>query len=202
MLGLTVKSKPIHQDRQLLPTLAKATTNSSTRQKKSTSLPSITRTLPSGKTTKSQKKSLKPSVEVTEALTVVKELSVTEQAKALLSAPAEGGTCCGNIRIKFNHYNKEFPIHNGVLDWKFVDEVYSFSFVYRGNYRRDLIAMNVDANEQLTKKALRDDIGDYFLGLSTGINYRVDIEEDPVAGIGAEGLCLRQGPIQSGARKY
>ena len=46
-------------------------------------------------------------------------INVYEKAVSLLSSP-NGST--GSIRIKFNHYNKSFPIYNGVLKWCDVDK--------------------------------------------------------------------------------
>lgn len=125
---------------------------------------------------------------------------VTNRGRALhlLSLPAqvEGGKC-GHVRIRFNHYNKSFPIFNSVLKWEDVDNEYSFSFVYKGNYRRDLIrkGKNNDTKDDdgMGKKSLvlRDDAGDFFLDLLDGEELVVEIEEDAAAGIGGEGLRLR-----------
>jgi hypothetical protein len=145
----------------------------------------------------------------------VRQMSVVEEAEKLLAEvedPALQGT--GFVTIRFNHYNKPFPIHNGVLKWSCVDEEYCISFVYRGNFRRDLKQelsgdhRNVRVSETACR---RDENGIYFLGLVTTnaktaidstssdlpvrVTYRLDLEEDPVAGVGAEGLRLRQGPI-------
>ena len=46
---------------------------------------------------------------------------------------------CGLVRIRFNHYNKSFPIHNSILLWADVDNEYCISFVYRGNFQRNLL---------------------------------------------------------------
>ena len=149
----------------------------------------------------------------------------------------------GFIRIKFNHYNKEFPIKNSVLKWSDVDEIYCFSFIYRGNYRRDIQIIhnstgevlytsntNIDEDEEVLNRNSapntnntdsststtmkldppagiphieRDDLGIYFIGLRVNdsasvdsYHYRVDIEEDEIEGIGADGLDIREGPIR------
>lgn len=142
------------------------------------------------------------------------ELPIHEKAKLLLASPAmENSNCCGKVFIRFNHYNKPFPIHNGVLLWKSVDDEYSFSFVYKGAYRRDLIhignpssniniisrpviATTSDDKGNETKSYIqRDSAGDYFLGLENDQQYLVEIEEDPIAGVGAEGLRLTNKPL-------
>jgi hypothetical protein len=143
------------------------------------------------------------------------DLSIVEEAEELLAAPEQphlNGT--GFVKIRFNHYNKLFPIHNGVLKWADVDEDYCISFVFRGKYTRNLRqelggeGRNIQVSETDAK---RDEMGKYFLGLlasrargaisSNGddllVTYRLMLEEDPEAGIGAEGLRIREGPLSS-----
>lgn len=135
-----------------------------------------------------------------------KQLSIIEEAEQLLAKevdPTLNGT--GLIKVRFNHYNKTFPIHNGVLRWASVDEEYSISFVYRGNFKRDLRqelsgeGRNIKTSETNCR---RDENGIYFLGLTANadsdaepVTYSLWLEEDPVAGVGAEGLRLREGPL-------
>lgn len=171
-------------------------------------------------------------------------LNVLDRATLLLNTPTNEFEATnqnfdqnGIIRIKFNHYNKEFPIKNSVLKWSDVDEIYCFSFIYKGHYRRDIQIVHNSTGKVLytsnTDKTIlrempngavatespinmdvenpppgiphieRDDLGIYFLGLCVNdsasvdsYHYRVDIEEDPIAGIGAEGLEIREGPIR------
>jgi hypothetical protein len=135
-----------------------------------------------------------------------KPLTVTEEAEKLLAEkenPELNGT--GFIKVRFNHYNKSFPVHNGVLKWACVDSEYCISFVFRGNCRRDLQqelsgeGRNIQVSETNCR---RDELGVYFLGLVANnidslepVTYRLTLEEDPVAGVGAEGLRLRGGPL-------
>ena len=133
-----------------------------------------------------------------------KLLSTVEEAERLLAEdvnPSLKGT--GMIKVRFNHYNKTFPIHNGVLRWASVDEEYCISFVFRGNYTRDLRqelsgeGRNIKVCENNCR---RDENGIYFLGLTANsssdpVTYVLYLEEDPVAGVGAEGLRLRDGPL-------
>lgn len=74
----------------------------------------------------------------TTVIAVEKPPSVEELARLALDAPPKpesSGTCI----IAFNHYRKEFPVHNGVLKWKDVDAEYSFGYVYKGQYIRNLL---------------------------------------------------------------
>jgi hypothetical protein len=100
---------------------------------------------------------------------------------------------CGLAKVKFNHYNKSFPLHNGVMKWSDIDNEYCLSFVYRGNFRRDLIPKLLEPRPDV--KVRRDNFGVYFLEMSTFTEYTLEVEEDPLAGIGAEGLRIREGPI-------
>ena len=124
-----------------------------------------------------------------------KALTVAEDAAARLAkSPAENES--GKVLIKFNHYNKAFPVHNSVVKWADVDAEYALSFVYRGDFRRDLFETQkvMDWNKRVF--ARRDDAGSFFL-VKLGQNYTLDVEEDPVAGIGAEGLRLNDKPLRA-----
>lgn len=150
---------------------------------------------------------------------VLKPLSITQQAEAALAAAPEDNGTSGEVRLRFNHYNNTFRVHNGVLKWSDVDEEYCFSFVYRGNYIRRLAAAEVNANGVTIEPklasdgqkmyALLDETLQYFVGLRHGEQYIVEVQEDTLAGIGAEGLRLSsqplhahqaQSPVQSGNR--
>ena len=129
--------------------------------------------------------------------------TVSEQALELLETPIEtGNNAFGNVVIKFNHYKKSFPIHNGVLKWKDVDEEYNFSFVYKGNYRRDIfmIASSESAITSLDAPShkeyfMKDELSNYFLGLRVDIQYMIEVEEDPIAGLNPE-LNIRNEPLR------
>lgn len=136
----------------------------------------------------------RPSVLLEEALGRTPSLapiSVRDRALGALAAPPNQSEC-GKVLIKFNHYNKQFPVYNGVLKWSDVDEEYSFSFVYRGNYSRRIVTMD------RTVEVEGDERGEYFLGLIVGNQYLVFVEEDPIAGIGAEGLRINHAPLLAG----
>jgi hypothetical protein len=64
--------------------------------------------------------------------------------------------CCGTVHVRFNHYNSAFPIHNGVLKWESVDEKYSISFVYRGNYVRNLEYVSINTSQLNLRPTLDD----------------------------------------------
>ena len=128
-------------------------------------------------------------------------INIKEKALELLSK--DNGTI-GSIRIKFNHYNKSFPIYNTVLKWQDVDEEYSFSFVYKGLYTRDLI-FNVEEKSGISLEeykrnennlVLKDDIGEYFINLEDGKQYYAYIIESE-EGIGAEGLRISNEPLKA-----
>ena len=102
--------------------------------------------------------------------------------------------------IRFNHYKKEFPLHNRVLKWLDVDEEYAISYVYKGNYKR-LIYQKKGTNDTIEEDGGRryeksDD--NYFLLDSFNPDsreYWLELIEDEEAGCGIEGLTLREGPI-------
>lgn len=130
---------------------------------------------------------------------VDKKLSAFEEAEVLLTQPASDTPgSCGRASIRFNHYNKSFPVHNGVLKWQDVDDEYCISFVYRGNYNRDIILEDIyDPQNPEANRTRRDDGGVYFLGVLADSSYRLILQEDPSAGIGAEGMRLQEGPLRA-----
>jgi len=118
--------------------------------------------------------------------------TLRETALKLLALPADPARS-GEAVIRFNHYRKSFPVWNGVVKFEDIDAQYSFSFVYRGDYKRTL---RLDGGEVAETPGLAAD-PDYFLDVKPSFAYRIDIEEDPQAGIGAEGLRLREGPYSA-----
>jgi hypothetical protein len=148
------------------------------------------------------KKSLKskqPGIIVEKNKKSTKEKTVKEIAEERLFAPDQYNQ--EKVTIRFNHYKKEFQMHNRVLKWTDVDEEYAISFVYRGNYVRriyhedinDITTTNIDRCRHYQKS---DE--NYFLLDSFTSNlkeYWLELIEDESAGCGIEGLVLRKGPI-------
>eukprot|EP00981_Chlorochromonas_danica_P007818 scaffold1884_cov343-Ochromonas_danica.AAC.35 len=147
--------------------------------------------------------------------------SALEEALYQLSLPArlDDGSS-GKVRIRYSHYQKLFPVHNGVLKWEDVDNEYSFSFVFKGRYQRRLvfvsshptnpklppiIQLNVSHDailrsgmlSDMDKVADRDEDGNYFINLKDNDDLLAVIEEDPVAGVGIDGLTLIKEPLQA-----
>ncbi len=40
----------------------------------------------------------------------------------------------GEVTIKYNHYKDKFKISDGTIDYASIDDKYSFSYVFKGNY--------------------------------------------------------------------
>jgi hypothetical protein len=125
--------------------------------------------------------------------------TLQEQASKLLMAECDP-TSSGSINVRFNHYNKPFPVYNGILKWVDVDEEYAISFVYKGAYRREIYLTSDDNVYEHRKLLKRDEKGDFFFIPQSSLMgesppYKLELEEDAEAGIGVEGLTLREGPI-------
>ena len=148
-----------------------------------------------------------------------KDKTIKELAVEYLSYEREEERS-GRCVILFNHYKKDFECYNGVVKFEDVDEIYAFSFVYKGKYRRDLILVgervvgnNLIINKDLyappqdeskitpVKYAKRDEEGMYWINMRPEAIYKIQIEEDAEAGIGAEGLRIKAGPYKAGAYK-
>jgi hypothetical protein len=143
-------------------------------------------------------------------------LNVREAALLALAREPDP-THSGTVVCRFNHYRKSFPVKNAVLQWKDIDEEYSFSFVYKGVYSRELELLQQPADGASAAAAATEckgkekgasspttavyvphcASGEYFIGLVPGQQYMVRVEEGP-EGVGAEGLRLRDGPIVAG----
>lgn len=116
--------------------------------------------------------------------------TVLEVALAELAADFDPARS-GQAMVRFNHYRKTFQVKNGVLQFCDIDSEYSFSFVYRGNFKRFL---RLDGDEEAASLA-SDEHMNYFIGVRPDLAYRIIVEEDPVAGVGAVGLRLRDEPL-------
>lgn len=131
----------------------------------------------------------------------IKAESITQKALRLLSEPENpslSGT--GVVKVRYSHYNKEFPVQNGVLPWSKVDDEYCISCVFKGNFKRNLFQESGQGRDIIVSESPceRDEDGDYFLGLRAEeqtVTYRLIITEDPIAGVGIDGLRITDGPI-------
>ena len=182
MLGVTGQPKNISKRGDLkLPSIK-------TRGKKNGTVP--TSDIPRKKCDKIERLDIQP------ILAVDKVLSVLEIANSRLGLPAGAIGDTGSAVVRFNHYNKSFPIHNGVLKWADVDEIYCLSFVYKGNYRRDLYLTASAASTKVY--AVHDDEWNYFIDMRANSEYSLEVTEDPIAGVGAEGLRISAAPLKAG----
>lgn len=155
----------------------KKTTSNQKRKGKCTPMPSLVQ---------------KPLVEIYCSAPVV--VNALDIAMMRLNAPPGDEQECGTVMVRFNHYNKSFPIYNGVLKWTDIDEEYCLSFVYRGNYSRELVCLTT---ENSGTRVEHDDAFMYYINMVSINEYRLEVAEDPQAGIGAEGLRLIAGPLKS-----
>lgn len=132
-----------------------------------------------------------------------------EEALFQLSQPARRHDgSCGMVKIRYNHYQKLFPIFNGVLKWEDVNEEYSFSFVFKGQYRRDLVFVTSNpsnprlfhyrlADDGSKTLAVRDAAGEYFLSLHDQDELVADLQEDAAHGVGVDGLIMQTQPLNA-----
>ena len=40
----------------------------------------------------------------------------------------------GKVKVRYNHYNRDFDVVGGKLNWEHVDDEYAISFVFKGNW--------------------------------------------------------------------
>lgn len=76
----------------------------------------------------------------------------------------------GKTKVRYNHYNQDFPLLDHKLKWDVVDEEYCISFVFKGNFTTKVVAP--DGTE------LRQVNGE-FSDLEHDSQYTLVVEEDP-----------------------
>lgn len=140
------------------------------------------------------------------AKNAAKILTLAEKAEKLLSIQVDEKLANGAVNIRFNHKNSSFKVHNGIMKWSDIDDEYVISFVYKGAFRRDIYLDSEDKDYDKRNFLARCPKGDYFFvpteatrAFSHGksLEYKLELEEDPQVGIGAEGLRLNAGPIRA-----
>lgn len=92
--------------------------------------------------------------------------------QSLSGPPLPSEIVFGEITCKYSHYSKKFPVENGVLDWKLVDEEYCLSYVFSD---KALIAL---IDQSTNQKILRNTVSNTFNGLVPGGVYEAEIEEN------------------------
>ena len=140
----------------------------------------------------------------------VQEVSVKEIAERELTAPRRDEQS-GNVHLRYNHYNKPFSVHNGVIKWEEVDEEYSFSFIFAGRYLREMYLIpspdpfgrsnGIHGVIDETKPILRDKEGKYFIEMVPGNHYMIKVTEDAEAGLQETGLRVTDKPLVAAERE-
>jgi hypothetical protein len=191
--GFPAPSATVRQERNILPRASKVDSNGANKRAGGASRSTAESTL-TAISKKPGKKSV-ASASTNKAVPVIakspsdvksaaKEKSLSARAIRLLAEPSSSSENTGKVPVKFNHYNKRFPIHNGVLKWKDIDEEYAFSFVYKGNYSRRLflIPEALRSPYKATTDDLieveRDENGEYFLNLISAGEYVVQVNDN------------------------
>ena len=80
----------------------------------------------------------------------------------------------GEVIVRYNHYKKPFQTTDGKLTWGAVDDQYSFSFVFEGNFFLKMYP-------EKEKEAYVEQEDRTFLNLVDGGTYMIEVEEDEVA---------------------
>lgn len=133
-----------------------------------------------------------PATATATAAAAPRNLSILEIALSELAKDMDDARS-GECMVRWNHYRKQFPVHNGILKFEDIDASYSYSFVYRGNYKRILRLSDGDDGPTVTS----DPGMLYFIDIKPGMAYKIYIEEDPEAGVGAEGLRIHNLPFSA-----
>ena len=79
----------------------------------------------------------------------------------------------GSVRVRYNHYNQQFKLVDGTLQWSDVDEDYCISYVFKGTFRPRLL----DASRAYFER----DAAGCFAALHDGGAYTLVVEEDEAA---------------------
>ena len=76
------------------------------------------------------------------------------------------------VIVRYNHYKKPFKTLDNVLQWDTIDEQFSFSFVFKGEYFLKL-------RPEKEKEVYLECNGKSFINTIPGAVYFVEVEEDP-----------------------
>ena len=131
-----------------------------------------------------------------------------EEMNEILSKDSDP-SISGTVKIRFNHYNKSFQVKNGIVKWKDIDDEYAISFVYHGEYTREIyyypsnlleektydnrIYCERDEKSEFFYIAAEDDTTTTTTTTNSSREYQLYLEEDSEAGVGIEGLTNRHG---------
>ena len=96
----------------------------------------------------------------------------------------------GSVIIRYNHYKESFPIVDGVLEAKLVDEAYALSFVFKGRCKvhlahfedEEMAALPESTPDGVFGKDEEDGrtLAGQWMTLEDGKAYRLVLEEDPL----------------------
>jgi hypothetical protein len=80
------------------------------------------------------------------------------------------------VVVKYSHYKEKFPIEDGILKEKTIDDQYCLSYVFKGNFNF-LLRMENDPDRKYLPKL---SIGGAWYGVEDGKTYILEVDEDPV----------------------
>eukprot|EP00048_Salpingoeca_helianthica_P018682 m.242792 g.242792 ORF g.242792 m.242792 type:complete len:262 (-) comp26228_c0_seq1:19-804(-) len=109
------------------------------------------------------------------------EAVVTTESEPAPAAPAEPPREWSTV-VTYSHYKTAFPTRGGRMRWADIDEQYSISFVFKGNFTTTLVGPDATRHP-------RDAEGN-FEGLREGATYALEVEADPTIPIVSKPLRL------------
>ena len=139
----------------------------------------------------------KAAAEAAAAEKAAAEAAAAERAAA---EAAEKARTNGKVVVRYNHYNKDFAVVDGKLNWEHVDDEYAISFVFKGEWTCHLSCGDekyMPDDGKLHKEMRKDPDGfdpeeeeekvcGFFSGLSVvdadgkPKEYRLEVQEDAV----------------------
>ena len=96
-----------------------------------------------------------------------------EQPEPVSSQTLQPEPVVSSVRVRYNHYNQQFQLVDGTLQWSDVDEDYCISYVFKGTFRPRLL----DASRAYFER----DAAGCFATLHDGGEYTLVVEEDEAA---------------------
>ena len=114
-----------------------------------------------------------------ETAAAAKAAADAEAEKKLAVAAAESARLNGDVHVRYNHYNKVFPINDGKLSLGVIDEELALSFVFV-NCKIHLCPAEDDGKNAPTSPKFLKEEGHpvVFVGLETTRTYWAVVEED------------------------
>ena len=91
--------------------------------------------------------------------TAATQLQAVERGRATRAVAATKAKTNGKVVVRYNHYDKQYVVIDGKLNWEHVDDQYAISFVFKGDWTCHLVGWTGGAKGHATDEKVLPDGG-------------------------------------------